>query len=110
MCCLNTTKLIYQRKGNENDCRIVSCSNDVNQMGVEMSKMKDLLIEMEETGSTMEELMAMREESHYWMLVDNVANWVVDNKSTLILDDIAHKVRHLYINGEHSGNVSKKGK
>jgi hypothetical protein len=69
-----------------------------------MGKMKNLLIEEEFDNANLEDLCR---ESHYWMLVDNVANWVVDNKSTAILDDISHKVRDLYLKGEW---VSKRKK
>ena len=74
-----------------------------------MGKMKNLQMMMDEE----RELYSKAEEnelfdgSHYWMLVDNVANWVVDNKSTAILDDISHKVRDLYLQGEW---VSKRKK
>ncbi len=67
-----------------------------------MGKMKNLLIDEE-----FEQSKDLFEGSHYWMLVDNVANWVVDNKSTAILDDISHKVRDLYLQGEW---VSKRKK
>ena len=55
-----------------------------------MGKMKQLAIEQEE------DLEAMMEEAHYWMLVDNVAKWMVENKSTHILEDIQNKVLSLY--------------
>ena len=67
-----------------------------------MGKMKNLQMMMDEE----RELYSKAEEnelfdgSHYWMLVDNVANWCVDNKSTAILDDIANRIRDLYIKGE----------
>jgi hypothetical protein len=67
-----------------------------------MGKMKNLLIDEE-----FEQSEDLFEGAHYWMLVDNVANWVVDNKSTAILDDISHKVRDLYLQGEW---VSKRKK
>ena len=60
-----------------------------------MGKMKNLLIDEE-----FEQTEELFEGAHYWMLVDNVANWVVDNKSTVILDDISHRVRELYIKGD----------
>ena len=60
-----------------------------------MGKMKNLLIDEE-----FEQSEDLFDGSHYWMLVDNVANWVVDNKSTVILDDISHRVRELYIKGD----------
>ena len=62
-----------------------------------MGKMKNLMIEEEFDNANLEDLFS---ESHYWMVVDNVANWVVDNKSTVILDDISHRVRELYIKGD----------
>ncbi len=74
-----------------------------------MGKMKQLQMMMDEE----RELYSKAEEnelfdgSHYWMLVDNVANWCVDNKSTAILDDIANRIRDLYIKGEW---VSKRKK
>ena len=60
-----------------------------------VGKMKNLMIDDEFEQS--EELF---EGAHYWMLVDNVANLVVDTKSTAILDDIASRVRDLYIKGD----------
>ena len=74
-----------------------------------MGKMKNVLLTMQEQGLSYDEAVqqeqqaqenALFEGSHYWMLVDNVANWVVDNKSTVILDDISHRVRELYIKGD----------
>ena len=71
-----------------------------------MGKMKNVLLTMQEQGLSYEEAVQQEsaeelfEGSHYWMLVDNVANWVVDNKSTVILDDISHRVRELYIKGD----------
>ena len=55
-----------------------------------MGKMKQLLIE------TQEDEALMMEEAHYWALVDNVAQWMVDNKSTVILSDIEKKVLSMY--------------
>ena len=55
-----------------------------------MGKMKQLAIEERE------DLDAMLEEAHYWMLVDNVAQWLVEHKSTYILDDIQKKALSLY--------------
>lgn len=60
-----------------------------------MGKMKNLLIDEE-----FEQSEDLFEGAHYWMLVDNVANWCVDNKSTAILDDIANRIRELYIKGD----------
>ena len=59
-----------------------------------MGKMKQKLIEQEE------DLSFMMEEAHYWMLVDNVAQWMVDNKSSSILSDIEKKVLSLYEKGQ----------
>ena len=42
------------------------------------------------------------EEAHYYGLVSNVANWIVDQKSTRILTDIEHAVHKLYLNGNYS--------
>ena len=58
--------------------------------GENMGKMKQLLIE------TREDEALMMEEAHYWALVDNVAQWMVDNKSTVILSDIEKKVLSMY--------------
>ena len=55
-----------------------------------MGKMKQMLIE------TQEDEALMMEEAHYWALVDNVAQWMVDNKSTVILSDIEKKVLSMY--------------
>lgn len=76
-----------------------------------MGKMKNLMMTMEEQGLSFDEAVQQEtdlfEGAHYWMLVDNVANWCVDNKSTAILDDIANRIRDLYIKGEW---VSKRKK
>ena len=45
-------------------------------------------------------------EAHYYMLVNNVAQWIVEEKSTRILTDVEHAVHKLYINGHYS---KKKG-
>ena len=58
--------------------------------GENMGKMKQMLIE------TQEDEALMMEEAHYWALVDNVAQWMVDNKSTVILSDIEKKVLSMY--------------
>ena len=55
-----------------------------------MGKMKQIAIEQQE------DLDAMMEEAHYWMLVDNVAQWLVENKSTYILEDIQKKALQMY--------------
>ena len=57
-----------------------------------MGKLKQMLIE--EDLSFIEDVSdidTMLEESHYWSLVDNVAQWMFDNKSVSILDDIEKK-------------------
>ena len=72
-----------------------------------MGKMKELAMTMEEQGLSYEEAKAeMMEEAHYWMLVSNVAQLIVDTKSTRILTDVEHAVHKLYINGHYS---KKKG-
>lgn len=55
-----------------------------------MGKMKQIAIEQQE------DIDAMMEESHYWMLVDNVAQWLVEHKSTYILEDIQKKALQMY--------------
>ena len=74
-----------------------------------MGKMKNVLLTMQEQGLSYEEAVQQEKQAqenelfegaHYWMLVDNVANMVVDTKSTAILDDIASRVRDLYLKGE----------
>jgi hypothetical protein len=55
-----------------------------------MGKMKQMSID-----NDLDE-QAMMEESHYWMLVDNVARLLVESKSTHILDDIQKKALQLY--------------
>ena len=73
----------------------------------DMGKMKELAMTMEEQGLSYEEAKAeMMEEAHYWMLVSNVAQLIVDTKSTRILTDVEHAVHKLYINGHYS---KKKG-
>lgn len=66
-----------------------------------MGKMKQLAIQQKE------DLDAMMEEAHYWMLVDNVAQWLVENKSTYILEDIQKKALSLY---ESAFRDNKKGR
>ena len=70
-----------------------------------MGKMKQLAMMLEEQKEN-EDFDAIMDEAHYWSLVSNVAQWIVDNKSTRILTDVEHAVHKLYING----NYSKKGK
>jgi len=55
-----------------------------------MGKMKQIAIEQQE------DIDAMMEEAHYWMLVDNVAQWLVEHKSTYILEDIQKKALQMY--------------
>ena len=55
-----------------------------------MGKMKQIAIEQQE------DIDAMMEEAHYWMLVDSVAQWLVENKSTYILEDIQKKALQMY--------------
>ena len=63
-----------------------------------MGKMKNLLIEEETSKGFLsdDDIEAMMEESHYWSLVDNVAQWMVDNKALTILDDIEKKYKQLW--------------
>lgn len=62
-----------------------------------MGKLKQMLIEDDlsfiEDVSDMDTLLEENfyEESHYWTLVDNVAQWMFENKSVSILDDIEKK-------------------
>ena len=71
-----------------------------------MGKMKQLAMMIEEQQSYDESVDEMMNEAHYWSLVSNVAQLIVDTKSTRILTDVEHAVHKLYING----NYSKKGK
>ena len=59
-----------------------------------MGKLKNTLIN--ESFMLKEEEDLLMEEAHYWALVDNVAQWMVDNKSTVILSDIEKKVLSMY--------------
>ena len=68
--------------------------------------MKQLAMMIEENQSMDDVVAEMMEDAHYWTLVANVSQWIVDQKSTRILTDIEHAVHKLYING----NYSKKGK
>lgn len=62
-----------------------------------MGKMKNLLIEEETSKAFLsEDIDAMMEEAHYWALVDNVAQWMVDNKALTILDDIEKKYKQFW--------------
>ena len=70
-----------------------------------MGKMKQLAMMIEEGQSYEDAVDEMMEDAHYWTLVSNVSQWIVDNKSTSILTDIEHAVHKLYLNG----NYSKKG-
>ena len=71
-----------------------------------MGKMKQLAMMIEEKQSMDDVVAEMMEDAHYWTLVSNVSQWIVDNKSTRILTDVEHAVHKLYINGHYS----KKGK
>jgi hypothetical protein len=71
-----------------------------------MGKMKQLAMMIEENQSMDDVVAEMMEDAHYWTLVSNVSQWIVDQKSTRILTDIEHAVHKLYINGHYS----KKGK
>ena len=71
-----------------------------------MGKMKNLAMMIEEQQSYDDSVDEMMNEAHYWSLVSNVAQLIVDTKSTRILTDVEHAVHKLYING----NYSKKGK
>lgn len=59
-----------------------------------MGKLKNLLIEedfVSLNGVSNDDIEAMLEESHYWGLVDGIAQWMVEHKSVSILDDIEKK-------------------
>jgi len=59
-----------------------------------MGKMKNLLIEedfVSLNGVSNDDIEAMLEESHYWGLVDGIAQWIFNTKSLSILDDIEKK-------------------
>ena len=59
-----------------------------------MGKLKSLLIEedfMSLNGVSNDDIEAMLEESHYWGLVDSVAQWIFNTKNLSILDDIEKK-------------------
>ena len=71
-----------------------------------MGKMKMVQMMVDELNSYDESVDEMMEDAHYWTLVANVSQWIVDNKSTRILTDVEHAVHKLYINGHYS----KKGK
>jgi hypothetical protein len=70
-----------------------------------MGKMKQLKMRIDEEREQNQDFDAIMEEAHYYGLVSNVSQWIVDNKSTRILTDIEHAVHKLYLNG----NYSKKG-
>lgn len=65
-----------------------------------MSKMKQLYTQMQEEGlsfnAVMSEDKAMMEEAHYYTLVDNVAKWMIENRSVSILDDIEKKYLQMW--------------
>lgn len=57
-----------------------------------MGKRKQMLIEDDLSFiEDVSDIDTMLEESHYWTLVDNVAQWMFENKSVSILDDIEKK-------------------
>jgi len=59
-----------------------------------MGKLKNLLIEedfVSLNGVSNDDIEAMLEESHYWGLVDGIAQWIFNTKSLSILDDIEKK-------------------
>ena len=66
-----------------------------------MGKMKQLAMMIEEQKEN-EDFDAIMDEAHYYGLVSNVAQWIVDNKSTRILTDVEHAVHKLYLNGNYS--------
>ena len=65
-----------------------------------MSKMKQLYTQMQEEGlsfnAVMSEDKAMMEEAHYYTLVENVARWMIENRSVSILDDIEKKYLQMW--------------
>lgn len=67
-----------------------------------MGKMKQLAMMLEENQSMDDVVAEMMEDAHYWTLVSNVSQWIVDNKSTRILTDVEHAVHKLYLNGNYS--------
>ena len=58
-----------------------------------MGKLKQTLIEEEHNADNLSEML---EEAHYWGLVDNVARWMYEKKSTEILTDIEKMVLSFY--------------
>ena len=64
-----------------------------------MGKLKNLLIEedfVSLNGVSNDDIEAMLEESHYWGLVDGIAQWMVEHKSVSILDDIEKKYLEMW--------------
>ena len=61
-----------------------------------MGKLKQTLIEEEHNADNLSEML---EEAHYWGLVDNVARWMYEKKSTEILTDIEKMVLSFYTQG-----------
>ena len=53
-----------------------------------MGKMKELLIEMEETGLSKDELMSMNEEAHYHHTINAFVELVIMYGSAKVLDDL----------------------
>ena len=75
-----------------------------------MGRMKQLAMMLEENQSMDDVVAEMMEDAHYWTLVSNVSQWIVDNKSTRILTDVEHAVHKLYLNGNYSKvDTNKKG-
>jgi len=62
--------------------------------------MKQLYTQMQEEGlsfnAVMSEDKAMMEEAHYYTLVENVARWMIENRSVSILDDIEKKYLQMW--------------
>jgi Neuraminidase (sialidase) len=67
-----------------------------------MGKMKQLAMMIEEGQSYDDAVDEIMNEAHYWSLVSNVAQLIVDTKSTRILTDVEHAVHKLYLNGNYS--------
>lgn len=62
-----------------------------------MGKLKQMLIEEDLSfNEVMSELNGVMEESHYYNLVDNVARWMIENRSVSILDDIEKKYLQMW--------------
>lgn len=62
-----------------------------------MGKLKNSIIEEDfKAFLSNDDMEAMMEEAHYWALVDNVAQWMINNKGLTILDDIEKKYKQLW--------------